>query len=124
MKRLLLASALALGLASPQAHAASSAGLTITVSCPVSASFSLTPGSPWTVSGAYPTFALNYPNSGPVPVPANSLVAGIGLSPAGACVINPITGTNASSFAISGTNLVVGATALPAGTYTITISAP
>ncbi len=123
MRLLFLISALALSLASA-AHAASSASVIITISCPASTAFSLTPASPWTASGAYPAFALNYPSTAPSPVPANSIVAAINLSPASACVINSLSGTNASSFAISGTNLIVGSTALAAGTYNITISAP
>ena len=79
MKKVLLAFVAALALGGvADAQAASSGNVTITVSCPASASFTLTPNSPWTVSGAYPTFALNYPAGSPVPVPANSLIAGIG----------------------------------------------
>lgn len=118
----LIGFALAL-LASP-AFAASSDNVQIVVSCPGSTSISLTANSPWVVSGSYPTHTLSYPNTSPVPVPAGSLVATIVPTPSGACVLNPLSGPGMASFALSGFNLNVGATALPAGNYSITVSGP
>jgi hypothetical protein len=56
---------------------------------------------------------------------ANSVVCPIAVLPSGWAGSLTLSGPDVAKFAISGSNLVVGATALAAGTYNVTItSAP
>ena len=57
------------------------------------------------------------------PLAAGSTICTISVAPAGWSGALALSGTNASSFALSGSSLVVGSTALAAGTYSVTITA-
>ena len=57
------------------------------------------------------------------PLAAGSTVCPIVLAPTGWSGALALSGTNASSFALSGSNLVVGSPALVAGSYSVTITA-
>ena len=57
------------------------------------------------------------------PLASGAVICPISVAPAGWSGALTLSGTNASSFALSGSNLVVGATALPVGTYSITLTA-
>jgi hypothetical protein len=57
------------------------------------------------------------------PLAAGSTICAIAVAPNGWSGALALSGTNASSFALSGSNLVVGSTALAAGTYSATITA-
>ena len=57
------------------------------------------------------------------PLAAGSKDCTISVAPAGWSSARALSGTHASSFALSGSNLVVGSTALAAGTYAVTITA-
>jgi hypothetical protein len=54
--------------------------------------------------------------------PAGAIVCPIVVTPSGWTGVLTLSGTNAASFAIAGTNLVVGSTALPNGTYNVSIT--
>lgn len=57
------------------------------------------------------------------PVAAGAFLCSIGVAPSGWTGTLSLSGANASSFAISGSGLYVGATALGAGSYAVTITA-
>jgi hypothetical protein len=57
------------------------------------------------------------------PLAAGSLICPIAVAPSGWSGALALSGSNASSFALSGSNLVVGSTALQPGTYSVTITA-
>ncbi len=57
------------------------------------------------------------------PLAAASVVCPITIAPAGWSGALTLSGTNSSSFALSGGNLVVGASALASGSYSVTITA-
>lgn len=57
------------------------------------------------------------------PLSAGSVVCAIGISPSSWSGVLALSGTSAGSFALSGQQLVVGSTALPAGSYSVTITA-
>jgi hypothetical protein len=57
------------------------------------------------------------------PLAAGTVICPITIAPSGWSGALTLSGTNASSFALSGTNLVVGSTALGTGTYAVTITA-
>jgi hypothetical protein len=57
------------------------------------------------------------------PLAAGSVVCPITIAPSGWSGALALSGVNASSFALSASNLVVGSTALPAGTYSVTVTA-
>jgi hypothetical protein len=57
------------------------------------------------------------------PLAAGSVICPIAVAPSGWSGALALSGTSASSFALSASNLVVGSTALQAGTYSVTISA-
>ena len=102
MKKIVLAVVLAI--AASAAHAANTT-VSIVINSPASTSVSCSPG---TLTA---------------PVAANTVVCPISVVPSGWSGALTLSGTNASSFALSGTNLVVGASALSAGTYSVTITA-
>ena len=75
---------------------------------------------------------INSPNSTTVtcplstytaPVAAGALICPITIAPTGWSGALTLSGPNASSFALSGSNLNVGPAALTAGTYNVTITA-
>lgn len=57
------------------------------------------------------------------PLAAGSVICPITVTPSGWSGALTLSGTSASSFALSGSNLVVGSSALNAGTYSVTITA-
>jgi hypothetical protein len=57
------------------------------------------------------------------PLAAGSLICPITVAPGGWSGALALTGANASSFALSASNLVVGPTALQPGTYSVTVTA-
>lgn len=57
------------------------------------------------------------------PLAIGSQICAITVTPSNWTGTLTLSGTNASSFALSGTNLVVDGTALVAGTYAVTITA-
>jgi len=57
------------------------------------------------------------------PLAAGSIICTVAIAPAGWSGALTLSGTNASSFALQGTNLVVAASPLAAGTYAVTITA-
>jgi len=57
------------------------------------------------------------------PLPAASVICTIAVTPAGWSGALTLSGPDAASFALSGSNLVVGSAALAAGTYSVTITA-
>jgi len=57
------------------------------------------------------------------PLAAGSTICPIVIAPAGWSGALALSGTNASSFSLNGSNLVVGSSALGAGTYSVTITA-
>lgn len=57
------------------------------------------------------------------PVAPGTILGSVAVTPSTWSGTLSLTGTNASSVAVSGTNIVVGATALSAGSYTFTIDA-
>lgn len=78
------------------------------------------------------TIVVNSPNSTTVtctpgtltaPVAAGVTICPISIAPAGWSGVLSLSGTDAARFALSGTNLVVGGTALTAGSYSVIITA-
>ena len=57
------------------------------------------------------------------PVAAGTLICPIAVVPSGWTGVFTLSGANATSFALSGSTLVVGATPLAAGSYSVTITA-
>jgi hypothetical protein len=57
------------------------------------------------------------------PLAAGSLVCPITIAPSGWSGALSLSGANASSFALSASNLVVGSTALQSGTYSVIVTA-
>jgi hypothetical protein len=57
------------------------------------------------------------------PLAAGSLICPITVAPGGWSGALSLSGANASSFALSASNLVVGSTALQPGTYSVMITA-
>lgn len=56
------------------------------------------------------------------PVASGTVICPIVVTPASWSGALTLSGTNAASFALSGSNLVVGAAALNAGTFSVTIT--
>jgi hypothetical protein len=57
------------------------------------------------------------------PLATGSVICPITVAPSGWSGALALSGASASSFALSASNLVVGSTALPAGTYSVTVTA-
>jgi hypothetical protein len=57
------------------------------------------------------------------PLAAGSVICPITVAPSGWSGALALSGASASSFALSGSNLVVGSAALQSGTYSVTITA-
>ena len=57
------------------------------------------------------------------PLAAGATVCAISIAPTGWSGALTLSGANASAFALSGSNLVVGSTPLNAGTYSVVITA-
>ena len=92
-------------------------GLSTSVAWASSTSLSIVINSP-------PSTAVTCPlTSYTAPLAAGSVVCTISVVPAGWSGALALSGTSASSFVLNGTNLVVGATPLAAGTYSVTITA-
>lgn len=81
--------------------------VTITVNSPASTSVTFTASqSSWTA-----------------PVAPATVIGSMAVGPAGWGGTLSLSGSNASSFAVAGSDLVVGSTALAAGSYSLTITA-
>ena len=110
MKRLLLASALALGLASPQVHAASSPPYSVNVPSAPSTTVTCTAASGFTLAG-------NVFTDGAAPLAAGTLVCTPVVTPTGWAGTLTLTGADAGLFVLTTANpptVNVGNTALPA----------
>ena len=94
--------------------AGASLNLTITITSPASTAVTLTPVAPFTGSGS--SF------SAVEPIAAGAVVGALSVTPAGWQGTFALSGTNASSFAVSGSNLVT-AMALAIGAYNIVVTA-
>jgi opacity protein-like surface antigen len=68
------------------------------------------------------TIACTPPPTLTAPLAVGAVVCPITITPAGWSGAIALSGTNASSFALAGSNLVVGAAALPAGAYSVTLT--
>lgn len=88
--------------------------LVITINSAPSTGITFTPASPFTGSGTA------FSASGPIA--AGATVGSIAVAPAGWQGALSLSGANASSFTLSGLNLVAAA-ALAAGTYDVTVTA-
>jgi len=104
MKSILIAASIALSIGTTGAHAAT-ATLSIIINSPPST----------TVTCPLATYVA--------PLAAGSTICPITIAPSGWSGALALSGKNASSFALSGSNLVVGSTSLAAGTYAVTITA-
>jgi hypothetical protein len=67
--------------------------------------------------------ACTPPTTLAAPLAAGTVICPLAITPTGWSGALALSGTNASSFALSGSNLIVGATALAAGSYSVTITA-
>jgi hypothetical protein len=88
--------------------------LVMTVTSQAATAIAITPVSPWSGSGTALT-AVG-------PVAANTVVGAISVSPAGWIGVLTLTGANAASFTLQGSNLVT-TVALPAGVYDVSVTA-
>lgn len=68
------------------------------------------------------TVACTPPTTLVAPLAVGAVVCPITITPAGWSGALALSGTNAASFALAGSNLVVGSAALPAGAYSVTIT--
>lgn len=104
MKRIALAAAILLAWPVIAANAATTT-LSIVINSPASTGVTCSPG---TLTA---------------PLAAGFVVCPITIAPSGWSGALALSGSNASSFALSGSNLIVGPTSLSAGTYSVTITA-
>ena len=97
-----------------------SVSLALQVGSPAASIVAVTPVAPWAGSQQA---GFTYPQAD-VPAAAGSVVATVAVTvPSNWSGAFSLSGPNASSFALSGNNLVVGATALTNGAYDVTIMA-
>lgn len=76
------------------------------------------------IINSQPSTAVSCPlqSSYTAPVAPGTIICPITVTPSGWSGALTLSGANSGSFALSGSNLVVGATALGVGTYTVTIT--
>jgi len=94
--------------------AGASLSLTITITSPAATAVTLTPVPPFTGSGSSFTAVA--------PIAAGAIVGALAVTPAGWQGTFVLSGTNAASFAVSGSNLVA-AVALAIGAYNVVVTA-
>lgn len=76
------------------------------------------------INGPLSTSITCTPSALTAPVAPGTIICPLVVSPTGwSGLFSPLTGANASSFSLSGSNLVVGSTALAAGSYSVTVTA-
>jgi hypothetical protein len=93
--------------------------LSLVINSPGATALTAVPVAPWTLSGN----ALSYPATSPLPVPAGSPICALSVTPSTWSGVLTLSGANASSFALSGMTLNVGANPLPPETLAVTITA-
>ncbi len=91
-----------------------SISLIFNVNIPASTALTFTPGAGWTGNGT--TFSATSP------IASGSTVGTLTVAPAGWVGMLALGGAQASSFVLSGTNLLAAA-ALPVGAYNVTVTA-